>query len=158
MSVDTPTIIRFFTFHFILPFIILALVGIHITLLHETGSNNPIGLLSKSNKLIFHSYHSYKDLTGVLLTSTLFLCLCLYTPLVLGDDENFVVANPSVTPHHIQPEWYFLFAYAILRSIPNKLGGVIALVLSIVILYSLPYRHLGKIKRAIYYPPNKIYF
>lgn len=158
VRVDNPTIIRFFTFHFIIPFIILACVGVHITLLHQTGSRNPLGLSSSWDKTPFHTYFSSKDLLGVLLVTLFFLFLCLYYPLILGDDENFTNANPSVTPHHIQPEWYFLFAYAILRRIPNKLGGVIALVLSIIILYTIPLTAVAKVKGIIFYPFNKSLF
>lgn len=158
VRVDNPTIMRFFTFHFLIPFIILAFVGIHITLLHQTGSRNPLGLLSNTEKKPFHVYFSTKDLLGVVLVSFIFMFLCLYYPLVLGDDENFTNANPAVTPHHIQPEWYFLFAYAILRSIPNKLGGVVALAFSIVILYSIPLTIISKIKRRMFYPLNKVLF
>lgn len=158
VSIHNPTIIRFFTFHFIIPFILLALVVVHITLLHQTGSRNPLGVLSNTRKLIFHSYFSYKDISGILVACFLFFSLCLYTPLLLGDDENFAIANPSVTPHHIQPEWYFLFAYAILRSIPNKLGGVIALALSIAILYIIPLTHLASKKRSSFYPINKMLY
>lgn len=153
-----PTIRRFFTFHFIIPFIILGLVVVHITILHQTGSRNPLGVKSMRSKLIFHNYFSIKDMLGVVATILLFVLLCIYYPLVLGDDENFAVADPAVTPHHIQPEWYFLFAYAILRSIPNKLGGVIALALSVVVLYVLPFIHLGGCKRRRVYPANKIIF
>nr|AUO29131.1 cytochrome b [Platorchestia japonica] len=158
VSVDNPTITRFFTFHFIIPFIILALVMIHITLLHLTGSSNPMGLVSNKDKIPFHVYFSMKDMMGLFFVSYLFIYLCLMHPLLLGDDENFVLANPAVTPQHIQPEWYFLFAYAILRSIPNKLGGVIALVLSIMILYSMPMTFSAKMKSTMFYPLNKILF
>nr|YP_009515501.1 cytochrome b [Parhyale hawaiensis]AAT69317.1 cytochrome b [Parhyale hawaiensis]AYB71612.1 cytochrome b [Parhyale hawaiensis] len=158
VCVSDPTIIRFFTFHFILPFIILACVVIHITLLHQTGSSNPLGVMSNLDKMPFHNYFSSKDLMGVLLASFMFIYICLYYPLILGDDENFTPANPSVTPHHIQPEWYFLFAYAILRSIPNKLGGVIALVFSIMILYLTPMMFMSKMKSLMFYPVNKILF
>jgi ubiquinol-cytochrome c reductase cytochrome b subunit len=95
---------RFFTFHFIIPFIILALVVIHITLLHTTGSSNPIGLLSNKDKIPFHTYFSVKDITGLIATIFIFMYICFVIPIILGDDENFVSANPSVTPHHIQPE------------------------------------------------------
>nr|QQQ88553.1 cytochrome b [Hyalella sp. 30-5C] len=158
VSVDNPTIFRFFTFHFMIPFIILALVVIHITLLHLTGSSNPMGLLSNSDKVSFHSYFSFKDALGVVVMSLVFSLICVYYPLVLGDDENFNAANSSVTPHHIQPEWYFLFAYAILRSIPNKLGGVIALALSVLILYLMPLTFLGKMKSSMFYPLSKTLF
>nr|QQQ88683.1 cytochrome b [Hyalella kochi] len=158
VSVDSPTIFRFFSFHFLIPFIILALVIVHITLLHLTGSSNPMGISSSSDKVIFHSYFSLKDTMSVLTVFFLFTMLCMYYPLVLGDDENFNMANPSVTPHHIQPEWYFLFAYAILRSIPNKLGGVIALAMSILSLYLMPLMPLGKMKSSMFYPMSKLLF
>nr|YP_009255682.1 cytochrome b [Stygobromus indentatus]AND97090.1 cytochrome b [Stygobromus indentatus] len=158
VSVHDPTIMRFFTFHFLLPFAILALVVIHITLLHMPGSNNPLGLMSNSEKISFNKYFSAKDIAGVALILLLFSLLIIYSPLTLGDDENFTPANAGVTPHHIQPEWYFLFAYAILRSIPNKLGGVIALLTSVMLLYVLPYTSLAKSKSLMFYPPNKILF
>nr|YP_009107170.1 cytochrome b [Eulimnogammarus vittatus]AIT99454.1 cytochrome b [Eulimnogammarus vittatus] len=157
-SVDTPTIMRFFTFHFFLPFITLALVIIHITFLHQTGSNNPLGLSSATSKIKFNSFLSFKDLFGVALTTLGFLYINFYSPLLLSDHENFNPADPSVTPNHIQPEWYFLFAYAILRSIPNKLGGVIALLLSVVILYTLPFTHVSKMKSTYFYPINMVLF
>jgi ubiquinol-cytochrome c reductase cytochrome b subunit len=157
-AVDRPTIMRFFTFHFLLPFVILALVAVHITILHLTGSRNPLGVPAGLDKVTFHSYFSLKDGLGAVLASLLFALVCVYLPLMLGDDENFSLANPSVTPHHIQPEWYFLFAYAILRSIPNKLGGVIALLLSVLILYLMPLTGLAKLKGAIFYPVNKCLF
>nr|QQQ88566.1 cytochrome b [Hyalella tiwanaku] len=158
VSVDSPTICRFFAFHFLIPFIILALVVVHITLLHLTGSSNPMGVTSSLDKMGFHSYFSFKDALGVVMVSFLFSLICIYWPLVLGDDENFNVADPSVTPHHIQPEWYFLFAYAILRSIPNKLGGVIALALSVLMLYLMPITFLSKMKSSMFYPLNKSLF
>nr|DAZ91209.1 TPA_asm: CYTB [Echinogammarus berilloni] len=158
VSVDSPTLTRFFTFHFIIPFIIMALVLVHITFLHQTGSSNPLGLTSNSAKIMFNTFFSLKDLLGVLIASLLFLLLCLYWPLILGDDENFTMADPAVTPHHIQPEWYFLFAYAILRSIPNKLGGVIALALSVLILYILPFTFTSKMKSTAFYPVGSLLF
>lgn len=155
--VRDPTITRFFTFHFIIPFIILALTITHIVYLHTTGSSNNLGV-SSIKKLIFHPFLSIKDVIGVLLILTLFFYLCLHQPLILGDDENFVVANPSVTPHHIQPEWYFLFAYAILRSVPNKMGGVIALALSVLVLYSLPFTRAPDKKSTNLQPATKVIF
>lgn len=156
-SVSDPTLIRFFTFHYILPFIILVLVILHIIFLHTTGSNNPLGLSSKTNKIIFHSFFSIKDMMGLAFIFILFRIICFYYPLVLGDDENFTPANPRVTPNHIQPEWYFLFAYAILRSIPNKLGGVIALALSVIILYTLPFNKINY-KTISFNPLSKLIF
>nr|DAZ91354.1 TPA_asm: CYTB [Gammarus chevreuxi] len=158
VSVHNPTVTRFFTFHFVLPFIILALVAVHIIFLHQTGSNNPLGVASNASKITFNVYFSMKDLFGVLLTVLLFMALVLYWPMILGDDENFSIADPAVTPHHIQPEWYFLFAYAILRSIPNKLGGVIALVLSVTIFYIMPFTFVSKMKSTSFYPLNKLLY
>lgn len=157
-SVDNPTLSRFFTFHFILPFIVLAIVIIHLLFLHQTGSNNPIGLNSNLDKIPFHPYFSYKDIVGFLILLILLTILTLWNPYLLGDPDNFIPANPLVTPVHIQPEWYFLFAYAILRSIPNKLGGVIALVISIAILIIIPFYNLIKFRGIEFYPINQILF
>ncbi len=156
--VDTPTITRFFTFHFVLPFVILAFVVVHIAFLHTTGSSNPLGLTLKLKKTPFHPHFSFKDTFGIILVFSLFILLCMYFPLSLGDDDNFVIADLNTTPIHIQPEWYFLFAYAILRSIPNKLGGVIALLLSVLIFYVIPLIYTSKLKRFKFYPFNKIFF
>lgn len=157
-AVDNATLTRFFTFHFILPFIVLAATLIHILFLHETGSNNPIGLNSNIDKIPFHPYFTYKDIVGFIIITIILILLVLINPYLLGDPDNFIPANPLVTPVHIQPEWYFLFAYAILRSIPNKLGGVIALVLSIAILAILPFYHLRKFRGIQFYPINQILF
>nr|WJJ67816.1 cytochrome b [Scathophaga stercoraria] len=157
-AVDNATLTRFFTFHFILPFIVLAATMIHILFLHETGSNNPMGLNSNIDKIPFHPYFTYKDIVGFVLMLTVLIMLVLINPYLLGDPDNFIPANPLVTPIHIQPEWYFLFAYAILRSIPNKLGGVIALVMSIAILAILPIYHLSKFQGIQFYPINQIMF
>jgi ubiquinol-cytochrome c reductase cytochrome b subunit len=129
---------RFFSFHFICPFIIAALVVVHLLFLHQTGSNNPLGSDRNIDKLPFHPYFTVKDIFGFIFLLTLFFMFILLEPYTLGDPENFIPANPLVTPVHIQPEWYFLFAYAILRSIPNKLGGVVAMIASIVVWFSLP--------------------
>nr|YP_010400384.1 cytochrome b [Protomiltogramma cincta]UQS76083.1 cytochrome b [Protomiltogramma cincta] len=157
-AVDNATLTRFFTFHFILPFIVLAMTMIHILFLHETGSNNPIGLNSNIDKIPFHPYFTFKDIVGFVIMIMMLILLVLIHPYLLGDPDNFIPANPLVTPIHIQPEWYFLFAYAILRSIPNKLGGVIALVLSIAILAILPFYHLSKFRGIQFYPINKLFF
>lgn len=138
-AVGDSTLTRFFTFHFILPFILLALVIVHLLFLHQTGSSNPLGLNSNFDKIPFHPYFSIKDMVGWLVLFGSFLLLTLQAPWLLGDPENFLPADPLVTPTHIKPEWYFLFAYAILRSIPNKLGGVLAIGLAIAILYLLPF-------------------
>nr|YP_010895026.1 cytochrome b [Callicera aenea]WJW73539.1 cytochrome b [Callicera aenea] len=157
-AVDNATLTRFFTFHFILPFIVLAMVMIHLLFLHQTGSNNPMGLNSNLDKIPFHPYFSYKDITGFIVMILLLTMLTLWNPYLLGDPDNFIPANPLVTPLHIQPEWYFLFAYAILRSIPNKLGGVIALVMSIAILMIMPFYNLSKFRGIEFYPINQILF
>uniref|UniRef100_UPI0030FE9DBB cytochrome b n=1 Tax=Pachylophus rufescens TaxID=3127035 RepID=UPI0030FE9DBB len=157
-AVDNATLTRFFTFHFILPFIILAMTMIHLLFLHQTGSNNPIGINSNNNKIPFHPYFTYKDMIGFIFMIILLIMLTIMNPYLLGDPDNFIPANPLVTPIHIQPEWYFLFAYAILRSIPNKLGGVIALVMSILILSILPFYHLSNFQGNQFYPLNKILF
>nr|YP_010132040.1 cytochrome b [Periscepsia handlirschi]QQD89774.1 cytochrome b [Periscepsia handlirschi] len=157
-AVDNATLTRFFTFHFILPFIILATTMIHILFLHQTGSNNPIGINSNMDKIPFHPYFIYKDIVGFIIMIMFLALLILINPYMLGDPDNFIPANPLVTPIHIQPEWYFLFAYAILRSIPNKLGGVIALILSIAILMILPFYHLSKFQGMQFYPINQFMF
>nr|QZL13719.1 cytochrome b [Ctenomys australis] len=151
-SVDKATLTRFFAFHFILPFIITAMVMIHLLFLHETGSNNPSGMNSDSDKIPFHPYYTIKDILGVLFMMITLMSLVMFTPDLLGDPDNYTPANPLNTPPHIKPEWYFLFAYAILRSIPNKLGGVLALVSSILILMLFPILHLSK-QRSMSFRP-----
>nr|YP_008081342.1 cytochrome b [Sinochlora longifissa]AGI51562.1 cytochrome b [Sinochlora longifissa] len=157
-AVDNATLTRFFTFHFVLPFIVSAMVLIHLLFLHQTGSNNPLGLNSNVDKIPFHPYFSFKDIFGFMVMISVLTFLTLLEPYMLGDPDNFTPANPLVTPIHIQPEWYFLFAYAILRSIPNKLGGVIALVLSIAILFILPMYKRHKFRSTQLYPLNQILF
>nr|AIG53348.1 cytochrome b [Ctenotus schomburgkii]UWT72100.1 cytochrome b [Ctenotus schomburgkii] len=157
-SVDNATLTRFFTFHFLLPFAIMGASMLHLLFLHETGSNNPTGLTSNTDKIPFHPYYSYKDLLGATLFILLLLSLALFSPNLLGDPENFTPANPLVTPPHIKPEWYFLFAYAILRSIPNKLGGVLALLFSILILMLAPMLHTSKQRGNAFRPFSQALF
>nr|YP_009114626.1 cytochrome b [Varecia variegata]AII98209.1 cytochrome b [Varecia variegata] len=157
-SVDKATLTRFFAFHFILPFIIMALVMVHLLLLHETGSNNPLGIPSNSDKIPFHPYYTIKDFLGLLLLILLTLALVLFSPDLLTDPDNYMPANPLNTPPHIKPEWYFLFAYAILRSIPNKLGGVLALFFSILILAIIPLLHTAKQQSMIFRPLSQYLF
>nr|QIV24612.1 cytochrome b [Aesa media] len=157
-AVDNTTLVRFFTFHFLLPFIVSAMVIIHLLFLHQTGSSNPMGTKSNIDKVPFHPYFLYKDLVGFIIMIFLLTTLTLSNPYLLSDPDNFIPANPLVTPTHIQPEWYFLFAYAILRSIPNKLGGVIALAMSIMVLYLLPFYNKKKFQSTQFYSPNKIIF
>lgn len=157
-AIDNATLTRFFTFHFILPFIIIAITIIHLLFLHQTGSRNSIGVISNIDKIPFNPYFIFKDLVGFIVIVRLLTILSLKDPNLLSDPDNFTPANPLVTPIHIQPEWYFLFAYAILRSIPNKLGGVIALVISIAILYILPFSNKKNYLRTQFYPLNKFLF
>nr|AGB14380.1 cytochrome b [Pelophylax hubeiensis] len=157
-SVDNATLTRFFTFHFILPFIIAAASMIHLLFLHQTGSSNPTGLNSNLDKVSFHPYFSYKDLLGFVIMLGALASLSTFAPNLLGDPDNFTPANPLVTPPHIKPEWYFLFAYAILRSIPNKLGGVLALLLSIMVLFLMPIIHTSKLRSLMFRPIAKTFF
>jgi len=157
-AVRNPTLTRFFMIHFLLPFIIIGVIIIHLLFLHQTGSNNPIGTNSNQDKIPFHPFYSFKDFLGAIILIWILIILCLINPFLLGDTENFLPANSLITPVHIQPEWYFLFAYAILRSIPNKLGGVLALVLSVSILFILPFTSLIKLQGNQFYPFNQILF
>nr|UZC54362.1 cytochrome b [Ameiurus nebulosus] len=157
-SVDNATLTRFFAFHFLLPFAVVAATLLHALFLHETGSNNPIGLNSDADKISFHPYFSYKDLLGFAFLVVALALLALFSPNLLGDPENFTPANPLVTPPHIKPEWYFLFAYAILRSIPNKLGGVLALLLSILVLMVVPLLHTSKQQGLTFRPISQLLF
>nr|YP_009236806.1 cytochrome b [Telchinia polis]AMJ17263.1 cytochrome b [Telchinia polis] len=157
-AIDNATLTRFYTFHFLLPFVILMMTMIHLLFLHQTGSNNPLGINSNLDKIPFHSFFTFKDLIGFIILVFMLCLLTLKSPYLLGDPDNFIPANPLVTPIHIQPEWYFLFAYAILRSIPNKLGGVISLVMSILILIILPFTFNKKIQGIQFYPLNQLLF
>nr|YP_009828735.1 cytochrome b [Hemerobius japonicus]QJC58967.1 cytochrome b [Hemerobius japonicus] len=157
-AVDNATLTRFFTFHFLLPFIVAAATMIHLLFLHQTGSNNPLGIKNNIDKIPFHPYFSFKDMVGFLIMIMALIYISLWNPYMLGDPDNFIPANPLVTPVHIQPEWYFLFAYAILRSIPNKLGGVIALVMSIAILMIMPFYFMSNFQGLQFYPINQILF
>nr|AHY88080.1 cytochrome b [Pyrrhula erythaca]AHY88081.1 cytochrome b [Pyrrhula erythrocephala] len=157
-SVDNPTLTRFFALHFLLPFVIVGLTLVHLTFLHDTGSNNPTGVPSDCDKIPFHPYYTVKDILGFALMISLLVSLALFSPNLLGDPENFTPANPLVTPPHIKPEWYFLFAYAILRSIPNKLGGVLALAASILVLFLMPLLHTSKLRSMTFRPISQILF
>nr|YP_010892878.1 cytochrome b [Philypnodon grandiceps]ABF02189.1 cytochrome b [Philypnodon grandiceps]ABF02195.1 cytochrome b [Philypnodon grandiceps]ABF02204.1 cytochrome b [Philypnodon grandiceps]ABF02205.1 cytochrome b [Philypnodon grandiceps]ABF02208.1 cytochrome b [Philypnodon grandiceps] len=157
-SVDNATLTRFFTFHFLFPFIVAAVTILHLLFLHETGSNNPVGLNSDADKIPFHPYFTYKDLLGFGIMLLALTSLALFAPNYLGDPDNFTPANPLVTPPHIKPEWYFLFAYAILRSIPNKLGGVLALLASILVLMLVPFLHTSKQRGLTFRPLSQIIF
>nr|YP_783973.1 cytochrome b [Galaxiella nigrostriata]BAF34215.1 cytochrome b [Galaxiella nigrostriata] len=157
-SVDNATLTRFFAFHFLFPFVVAGATILHLLFLHETGSNNPAGLNSSADKISFHPYFSYKDILGFAALLLTLIILALFFPNLLGDSENFIPANPLVTPPHIQPEWYFLFAYAILRSIPNKLGGVLALLFSILVLIVIPILHTSKQRSLTFRPLTQVLF
>nr|AIA26480.1 cytochrome b [Macaca mulatta] len=157
-TIDSPTLTRFFTLHFILPFIIIALTTVHLLFLHETGSNNPCGISSDSDKIVFHPYYTIKDILGLVLLLFILATLTLLSPNLLNDPDNYIPADPLNTPPHIKPEWYFLFAYTILRSIPNKLGGVLALFLSIFILAAIPMLHKSKQQSMMFRPLSQFLF
>nr|YP_010990589.1 cytochrome b [Pseudochoutagus curvativus]WOW98903.1 cytochrome b [Pseudochoutagus curvativus] len=155
-AVENPTLNRFFTIHFILPLLMTIMITIHLIFLHETGSSNPLGTKNNIDKIPFHPYFTIKDIMGMMIVMTTMTTLINLKPYLTSDPDNFTPANPMITPVHIQPEWYFLFAYAILRSIPNKLGGVMALVLSILILMTLPITMKNKFQSNKMYPINKM--
>nr|BDQ44453.1 cytochrome b [Pheretima okutamaensis] len=157
-AVDNATLNRFFSFHFILPFIIIGATILHIMFLHQTGSNNPIGINADSERIPFHSYYSIKDALGYMLAITGLSCLVLFEPNLFTDPENFLMSNPLVTPIHIKPEWYFLWMYAILRSIPNKLGGVLALFAAILVMFIMPLTTMNNKRSLSFYPINQFLF
>lgn len=157
-AIDNATLNRFFAFHFLLPFVIAGLRAMHLLFLHQTGSNNPLGLNSNADKVRFHTFYSSKDVFGFVVFLATLSLLVLFYPNILGDPENFIPANPLSTPAHIKPEWYFLWAYAILRSIPNKLGGVVAIFAAILILFTLPFTHTPVRRGNAFLPLNQILF
>nr|AGG19444.1 cytochrome b [Sinohyriopsis cumingii] len=157
-TVSNATLNRFFVLHFLLPFLMLGLSVVHLTILHETGSNNPLGLPSNNHLIPFHPFYSLKDLVGILAVLLVFVLISTLYPLLVSDPENFTQANPMSTPTHIQPEWYFLFAYAILRAIPNKMGGVIALMSAVLVLMLIPLMHTCKMRSTTFYPSTKPLF
>ena len=160
-SVDNPTLNRFYSLHYLLPFLIFGLVILHIWALHVPGNNNPVGIDVKKNSnetMPFHPYMVMKDLLALLLFITVFLWFVFFAPNVLGHPDNYIEANPLVTPAHIVPEWYLLPFYAILRAIPSKLGGVIFMFAAIFILMLLPWLDTSKVRSAIFRPIYKKLF
>jgi len=151
-SVDNPTLSKFFSLHYILPFIILAIVLLHLALLHQAGSNMPTGWKKNIDEIPFHPYYTIKDFFSVILFIAIIVFFVSFIPNSLGHPDNYIPANPDQTPEHIVPEWYFLPFYAILRSIPNKLLGVIALVASIIFLLILPFLDRPITRSSIYKP------
>lgn len=157
-SVDNPTLNRFFSLHFLLPFVLAALAVIHLIYKDVHGSNNPLGLSSNMDKVPLHPYFSYKDYFGFAIFGIAFSFVVFFYPNVLGHSDNYIPANPLVTPEHIVPEWYLLPFYAILRSIPDKLGGVIAMLGAILILLILPFFHVSLVRSSYFRPLWKILF
>ena len=158
-SVDNPTLNRFFVLHFLLPFVIIGLVLIHVVALHIHGSNNPTGVEIKSKKdtIPFHPYYTIKDFFGFGIFFMIYFYFVFFQPNMLGHPDNYIEANPLVTPAHIVPEWYFLPFYAVLRSIPDKLAGVLAMFGAILILFALPWLDSCKVKSGRYRPLFRIF-
>ena len=154
-SISNPTLNRFFSLHYLLPFVLAGLSLVHLIALHEHCSNNPTGLSSFIDMIPFHPYYTIKDLFGYSVFAILFSYFIFFAPNLLGHTDNYIPANPLVTPTHIQPEWYFLFAYAILRSIPDKLLGVIALFASLMVLLVVPFVHTSVIRATAFRPIAK---
>jgi ubiquinol-cytochrome c reductase cytochrome b subunit len=159
-SVDNPTLNRFFSLHYLLPFVLAALVGLHIWALHVPGNNNPTGVSVKSSQdtLPFHPYYTMKDAFAIVVFFMFFAFWLFFAPNYLGHAINYEQANPLVTPAHIVPEWYYLPFYAILRAVPDKLGGVIAMFASILILFALPWLDTSKVRSGNYRPLFKGFF
>ena len=157
-AVDNATLNRFFSFHFLIPFILIGASAAHILFLHQSGSNNPLGINRDSDRIPFHPYYSIKDLLGYRIALSIFFILILFAPNLFTDPENFLNANPLTTPIHIQPEWYFLWLYAILRSIPNKLGGVIALAMALVVLILPPFTIYNNLTGSRFNAPTQVIF
>nr|QLI42504.1 cytochrome b [Colletes gigas] len=157
-SIDNATLNRFYSFHFILPLIILFMVILHLFFLHMNGSNNPMGNDSNKYKIPFYPYFYIKDMLGFLLIIYFNFFVIMQFPYYLSDPDNFIKANSMITPEHIKPEWYFLFAYTILRAIPNKFGGVLMLLMSILILYIMPLLNDYNMMSSKFYPMNKMSF
>jgi quinol-cytochrome oxidoreductase complex cytochrome b subunit len=151
-SVDNATLNRFFSLHYLLPFVITALVGVHLSLLHTLGSNNPLGINKNVDTISFYPYFYVKDLLAFFGLLAMFTFFVFFFPNLLGHPDNYIPANPLVTPAHIVPEWYFLPFYAILRSIPDKLGGVVAMVAAILILLLLPVINTSEIRSSKFRP------
>ncbi|TAD88945.1 MAG: cytochrome b/b6 [Alphaproteobacteria bacterium] len=159
-SVDNPTLNRFFALHFLLPFVILGVVVLHIVALHQHGSNNPLGIDRKGpqDSIPFHPYYTVKDMYGFAVFFIFFAAFVFFAPNYLGHPDNYIPANPLVTPAHIVPEWYFLPFYAILRAVPDKLGGVLLMFGSIAVLAALPWLDTSKVRSATFRPIYKQLF
>ncbi|MBM3545906.1 MAG: cytochrome b/b6 [Alphaproteobacteria bacterium] len=159
-SVDNPTLNRFFSLHYLLPFLIVAVVMLHMVALHRFGSGNPLGIDVKGpqDSIPFHPYYTAKDSFGLGVFLILFAGVVFFAPNLFGEPDNYIPANPMVTPPHIVPEWYFLPYYAILRAIPNKLLGVIAMFASILVLFILPWLDTARVRSAKFRPTYRKFF
>ncbi|MEW5704605.1 MAG: cytochrome b/b6 [Pseudomonadota bacterium] len=159
-SVGNPTLNRFFALHYLLPFVIVGVVVLHIWALHTVKSNNPLGIDMKGpqDSIPFHPYYTAKDYFGLGLFLTVYFAFVFFAPNFFGEPDNYIPANPMATPPHIVPEWYFLPFYAILRAIPDKLGGVVAMFGSILILFVLPWLDRSKVRSARFRPLYKQFF
>jgi len=157
-SVASPTLNRFYSLHFLFPFVVTGLVGLHIAFIHRTGSNNPLTLESSNNSMPFYPYFFVKDFFGVEVFLIIMAFLVYYAPNFLGHPDNYVYADPLVTPAHIVPEWYFLPLYAMLRTIPDKLGGVVCMACALISLILLPYMNNTETKGSTFFLENKVWF
>ena len=159
-SVDNPTLNRFFSLHFVLPFVIVGVVILHLVSLHLFGSNNPIGIdvKGKQDTVPFHPYYTIKDLFGLSVFTTIFAAAVFFFPNFMGHPDNYIPADPMVTPAHIVPEWYFLPFYAILRAIPDKLGGVLFMFGAIMVLFVLPWLDKSSVRSSQFRPLYKLFF
>lgn len=158
-SVGNPTLTRFFALHFFLPFFLVGLVVVHLIYLHKDGSNNPLGIdFIFYDSISFYPYYIIKDIFGLIVFFSFFTIFVFFYPNVLGHPDNYIFANPLVTPTHIVPEWYLLLFYAILRSIPDKLFGVIALAGAIIILIFVPVLSHSEVRSYMFKPASKFFF
>jgi len=157
-SVDNPTLNRFFSLHYLLPFVIAGVAGLHLVLLHQHGSNNPLGIDSATYKISFYPYFYVKDMFSFLCFILFFSIFVYFYPNFLGHPDNYIQADPLKTPAHVVPEWYYLPFYAILRSIPDKLGGVIAMGGAVAMLATLPYLNTGEVRSSIFRPIYRMLF
>jgi ubiquinol-cytochrome c reductase cytochrome b subunit len=157
-SVDNATLNRFFSFHYLLPFLIVGAVLAHLAVLHQNGSNNPLGVHSGIDKIPFYPYFIIKDLFSWVIAFVFYFGFVFFAPNYLGHTDNYIEANAMVTPAHIVPEWYFLPFYAILRSIPHKLGGVIAMFAALLVLFLLPYLNTSEIRSSSFRPLHRQFF
>lgn len=159
-SVDNPTLNRFFALHYLMPFLLFGVVILHLVALHQHGSNNPLGIdvKGKQDTIPFHPYYTIKDFFGFFVFFLVFAYFIFYSPNSLGHPDNYIEANPMVTPPHIVPEWYFLPFYAILRAVPDKLGGVLMMFAAIIVLFFLPWLDSSKVRSARFRPAYKAFY